>query len=303
VSRVVHVYFHALLDSDRFEDENAWRRLVSLTGNDELYRAHHEGYTAQAVTEFLLWGETNPNAVTSCITRARENARGVRDQISTEMWEELNRVHLFLAANRPRGVIHSQHQLFVRVRQGSHGFQGVMRATLPRGEAYELLALGAHLERADVTARVLAVEHPVVVGLPIDSLEETVRLTALLKACGAFEAFRQAESSVLRVERVLEYLLLDRAGPRTVLFCLDACLRSLEKIAGTSDRPERAIGRLTSELSFLELSDLHGVQLAPLLERVLRGVADAGDEIASTFFTTRVLVPGAYAQAQQQQQQ
>jgi uncharacterized alpha-E superfamily protein len=107
----------------------------------------------------------------------------------------------------------------------------------------------------------------------------------------------------MRATRVLEYLLLDRDCPRTVLFCLDACLRSLEKIAGTSDRPERAIGRLTSELSFVEISELHGAQLDALLDRVLRGIANAGDEIASTFFTTRVLVPGAYAQAQQQQQQ
>jgi uncharacterized alpha-E superfamily protein len=174
-----------------------------------------------------------------------------------------------------------------------------MRATLPRDEAYEFLELGAHIERADGTARILAVEYPAVAGLPPDTREETVRLTALLKSCGAFEAFRKAEPT-LRPPRVLEYLLLDRACPRTVLHCLDACLRSLRAISGRTDGPGRAVGRITSELAFVEVSELHGPPLAPLLDRALAGIHAAGDEIASTYFTTRVIVPGAYAQAQQQ---
>jgi uncharacterized alpha-E superfamily protein len=301
VSRIVHVNFHSLLDADPAGREQAWRRLLLVVGADELYREHFDDYTAESVSEFLLWGTENPNAVTSCVSRARENARGVRDQISTEMWEELNRLHLYLAGSRLQGVMHAQHRQFVRVRQGSHGFQGVMRATLPRGEAYELLRLGAHIERADMTARTLAVEFPVVAALPVDTLEETAGLTALLKLCGAFEAFRKAESSWLRASRVLEYLLLDRACPRTVLFCLENCRRSLEAIGG-ADRPVRALGRLTSELVFLELSELQGDRLRHLLERVLSGIEAAGEEIASTFFTTLAFVPGAYAQAQQQQQ-
>ena len=301
VSRIAHVNFHTLLDADPVGHEQSWRRVLQLGGIDELYREHHDDYAAQSVSAFLLWGPENPNAVTACIARARENARGVRDQISTEMWEELNRLHLFLGTSRLQGVLHAQHQLFVRVRQGSHAFQGVMRATLPRGEAYELLRLGAHVERADITARILAVEYPTVADLPVDSLEETVRLTGLLKLCGAFEAFRRAESSWLRAPTVLEYLLLDQACPRTVLFCLEACQRSLQAIAAGSDRPARAVGRLVSELAFFEVSELHGERLAVLLDRVLRGIAEAGDEIASTFFTSRALVPGAYAQAQQQQ--
>ena len=100
---------------------------------------------------------------------------------------------------------------------------------------------------------------------------------------------------------MLEYLLLDRACPRTVLFCLEGCRRSLEAIGGGGS-PERAIGRLTSELVFLEFTELEGERLNHLLERVLQGIASTGEEIASTFFKTHAFVPGAYAQAQQQQQ-
>ena len=303
MSRIVHVNFHTLLDSGESDEPETWRRLLALGGTDDLFREHHDEYTAEAVAEFMLRSPRNPNAVTACIARARENARGVRDQLITEMWEELNRLHLYLASSRMQGVIHAQHQLFVRVRSGSHGFAGVMNAMLPRGEGYELLRLGAHMERADVTARILAMQYPRVAAALPDSLDETVRVNGLLRSCGAFEAFRKADRSELRAPRVLEYLLFDRSSPRTLLFCLDACLGSLERIAGTSDRPERAIGRLTAELAFLDVTQLYGARLAELLDRMLEGIAAAGDEIASTYFTTRALVPGAFAHAQQQQQQ
>jgi uncharacterized alpha-E superfamily protein len=292
-----------LLDSAAAGQGDAWRRLLLVGGSDELYREHFEAYDAQTVGEFVLWHPANPNSVVACIASARENARSVRDQISSEMWERLNRLHLFLTTHRRGPVARAQHDLFAGVRDGSFGFQGTTHATLPRGEAYEFVVLGQHIERADVTARVLAVEYPSAAALPLDSTEETVRLTALLRSCAAFEAFRKAERSYLRAPRVLEYLLLDRSCPRTVLFCLDACLRSLAAISGGSDRTGRAFGRLAAELSFLDAGDLQGAHLEPLLDRLIRGIDTAGGELAEAYFTTRAFVPGPFAQAQQQQQQ
>jgi uncharacterized alpha-E superfamily protein len=299
IGRRLNVNFHALLDADLPDHGEAWRRLLLVGDNDALFREHFDEYTAQSVTEFLLWHPANPNAVVTCVAQARENARGVREQISSEMWEQLNTLHLFLAAVRPEAVLRAPHGFFVRVREGSHGLQGVMKATLPRGEAYDFLELGAYLERADVAARVLAVEYPIVAALPAESTEGIARLTALLKSCGVFEAYRKAESSQFNAARVLEYVLLDRNSPRTVLFCLQACLSSLASISGGSELPTRALGRLAAELSFLDGAELYGEQFGPLLVRVQRDISRAGNEIAGAYFTTRVIVPGPYAQAQQ----
>jgi uncharacterized alpha-E superfamily protein len=301
MSRLLYVNFHTLLDADRAEHESAWRRLLALSGLEPIFFELYDEIDAETVTDFILWRPENPNSVVTCTNRARENTRGVRDQISSEMWEELNRLHLQLTPSRRRTIGQTPHDMFVRVRHTSHGLKGTMRATLPRGEAYDFLELGAYIERADMTARILAVESPTAAVLPIDSREEAMRLSALLRSCGAFEAFRKEERTVVRAPRVVEYLLLDPRCPRTVLFCVDASLQCLQRIPGTSDRAQRVVGRLVSELSFLDLSELHRLRLAPLLARVLRGIEHAGDEIADTYFTTRVLVPGAYAQAQQQQ--
>jgi uncharacterized alpha-E superfamily protein len=298
-SRLLQVNFHGLLDADLPDRGSTWRDLVLTIGLDDVYREHFDDYSAQAVTEFMLWHPANPDAVTACVARARENARGVREQISSEMWEHLNRLHLLVSRTTPAAVLASPHEFFVRIREGSHAFQGVMKATLARGEAYEFIELGTHLERADATARLLAIKLP---GLMEDEPATVTneRLSSLLRSCGAFEAFRKQVSDELRPAQVVAYLLLERRLPRAICFCLELALAAIRAISGPALRPEMAIGRVFSELAFTELHTLDAsTQL--LLERLMRGLVDAADEIAAGYFTTRVIPPGPYAQQMQQQ--
>jgi len=299
-SRVLHVNFHGLLDADLPDRGKEWRELLLIVGRDDLFREHFPDYTAPAVTEFLLWHPSYPDSVTACFARARENLRGVREQVSSEMWEHLNRLHLLVSRSRPTAVLAAPHDFFVRIREGSQAFQGVMKATLPRGEAYEFLELGRHLERAGATARILTAKVLDLAAAPPDAIAVT-RLSALLKACGAFEAFRKQESDQFRPARVVEYLLLDARFPRSVLFCVERCLRAVQEISGSSQRLERAIGRIVAELSYAEVAELELASTEPLLRGALRSVDEAGVEVAAAYFVTRVILPGPYAQAQQQQ--
>ena len=221
-SRLLHVNFHGLLDADVPDRGRA------LAGADPAARPRRASSAstspttrAQAVTEFMLWHPANPDAVTACVARARENARGVREQISSEMWELLNRLHLLVSRTRPAAVLASPHAFFVRIREASHAFQGVMKATLPRGEAYEFLELGAHLERADTTTRLLAVKVPGLQPERAGGRHERLALEPAASSCGAFEAFRKQVSDELRAARVVAFLLLERSLPRAVTFCLE----------------------------------------------------------------------------------
>ena len=299
-SRLLHVNFHGLLDADLPDRGRAWKDLILFLGRDDVFSEHFSEYTAQSVSEFVLWHPANPDSVTACVTRARENARGAREQISSEMWEHLNRLHLLVSRSRPATVLASPHDFFVRIREGSHAFQGVMKATLPRGEAYEFLELGTHLERADATARLLAVKVPGLTAAEPASVTHE-RLARLLKSCGAFEAFRKQESDELRPAQVVAYLLLERRLPRAVCFSLELALAAIRAISGPVLRPEMAIGRVFSELAFTELLTLDA-STELLLGRVIAGLGDAADEIAAGYFTTRVIPPGPYAQQMQQQQ-
>jgi uncharacterized alpha-E superfamily protein len=294
-SRLVDVTFHGLLDARVTDPELEWRDLLRAIGRDDLFREHFTEYTPTAVTDFLLWNADNPDSVTACVARARANLRGVREQISSEMWEHLNRLHLLVARARPARVHEAPHEFLVRVREGSHAFQGVMKATLSRGEAYEFLELGAHLERADTTARVLLTSAPLLVDGPGD------RLSSLLRSCGGFEAFRRHESEEVQGARVVDFLLLDRSFPRSVLFCSERCLAAVRTISGNSEQPERSLGMLVARLTFADLPQLEPLSLAALLDEVLASVHVAGSELRGAYFATQVDLPGPYAQQQQQQ--
>jgi uncharacterized alpha-E superfamily protein len=290
VARLLHVNFHGLLDTPAEARGAAWHDVVSIVGHDALFAEHFPEATPAAVTEFLLFHPANPDSVAVCVSRARENARTVRERISSELWEQLNRMHFAVRDADRAAVLAGPHEFFVRLRRDSHTFQGLMAATSSRGEAYAFMQLGACLERADVTARVLAVKVPRV---------GPHELVALLKLCGAFEAFRMEASSELDLGRVVEFLLTDRAFPRSTLFCLEVCRRALGVVAGGSS-PERTIGRLCAELDFYDVPAVPGEALRPFLESLPRRIAGAADEIAAAFFTTRVVVPGAFAHAEQQ---
>jgi uncharacterized alpha-E superfamily protein len=182
------------------------------------------------------------------------------------------------------------------VREGSQALQGVMKATLPRGEAYDFLELGAHLERADVVARILSVKLPVLLA-DVPEAVAIGRTIQLLKFAGAMEAYRKHENDRVAVLPAIQFLLLDRDAPRAVLFCLERCLSAIRSISGSSTRPERAIGRIVAELSFADVS----FGLKALLDNAQRGIGETADELASAYFTTRLILPGPYAQQQQQQ--
>jgi uncharacterized alpha-E superfamily protein len=300
-ARLLDVEFHGLLDRHAADPGNAWREFLRTLGKQDEFSEHYDEFTANAVTSYLLWHPANPDSVTACISAARENARSVRDQLSSEMWERINRLFLLVTDVDRESVLPSPHRFFVRLRDGSHGFLGVTEATMERGEGYQFLRLGTHLERADMGARVLNAAFVTSDGLYADGDPGPAQMIDLLKSCSAFEAFRRQAGARLTPTRVAEYLLLDRVFPRAVLYCLDTCLEVVRAVSGTSRGPERTIGRLCAELAFHDVFDVSADPFRQMLARVQRSIVESGDEIADAYFVTRVLAPAAFAQAQQQQ--
>ena len=298
VARLLDVEFHALLDSPDALLEDTWRDLIRATGKEELFHEHFEGLTSAAVAEFLLWHPANPDAVVTCVERARENARSVREQISSEMWERINRLYLAVRAADPQATIAVPHTFFVTLRDASHALQGTVEATLTRGEAYRFLRLGASLERADMTARVVCVK----AGHLELGADTEPRLGALLRSCGAFEAFRRHPGARFDHDSVTAFLVLEESFPRSVRACLSSARDTVTTIAERGDPPTRMLTRLLAELELFELSPHGGTALRELLERVVAGIAAAGEEIGHAFFTTHTIASAPMAQAAQQQQ-
>lgn len=309
LTRLLSVNFHALLDIGGGEAARRWRRLIALTGDETIFARHFEEASARSVSEFMLWHPANPNAVAACVDRARENARGVREIISSEMWQQLNRLRLLVRGVSRDAVLAGPHEFFGQVRDGSQAFQGIAGATMTHGEAYQFIQLGKYLERAEKTVRILDVEYETVSDLSEGSPEASLQLTSLLRSCSAFEPFRRA-SAPLQVVRVVEYLLLNREFPRAVQFCLERCRWALDAVAGAGapdrsarkEAPQRAVGRLCADLQYLDLMEVVQVGLRPYLRVLLERINATSDEIARCYFNTQVILPGAKPDEQQQQQ-
>ena len=311
VARIIAVNFQASLDAPSVSQELAWEPVIAITGDRALYRRFYEHFDAQSVTAFLTRHPENPNAILSCVGRARENARAVREQISREMWEEINRLYHRVSGADPAALASDPYDFFSQIRNGSHLFQGVTDATMAHGEGWEFIQAGKFLERADKTARILDVKYGALAstggeGAPLASLQ----WIALLKSCSAFEPYRRSHSQ-LQPWRVVDFLLLDRAFPRSVAFCLEQTRASLLRISGSPpERPanpaERLLGRLCAELTYLDireaLADLH-----VYLDDMQHKINAIGDAIAQSYFVPSVLPPASlvapYREAQQQQQQ
>jgi len=302
VARLLDVHYHALLDAQVADYDEAWRRIVVLLGEESAYREHFDDFTAQGVAEWLLWHEGNPSAVASCIGIARENARSVREQISGEMWEAINALFL-LAGRANRGATtRGPHAFFEELRNGAHRFQGSADATMTHGAPYEFIQLGLHLERAATTVRVVRGRYPLAVALEEDDPARVQELVALLKSCSAHEAYVKRHGTSLEALSIANELIRSVAFPRAVHYCLRTCAASVDRIAAESGAAHRVLGRLCAELEYGEVDDVSGTGVERTLWELLAGIHAVGDSLTKAFFSSRS-IPVATISTQEAQQQ
>jgi uncharacterized alpha-E superfamily protein len=310
ITRFLTVNFHALLDLPSQDVEASWQPIVAVTGDEDLYLQTFPEYTTRHVIEFLLWHPNNPNAVMACINRARENARTVREQISSEMWEQINKLYFLIKDVNKSAVLRGPHEFFGQVRDGSHAFQGVTHATMPHSDGYHFIHLGKHLERADKTIRILDVKYATLGALDESSSTAQMQLLAMLRSCSALEAYRKVAQQ-LQTWRVVDFLLLNETFPRSARFCSRSCLDAVNVIGRIEDAsrnsqqsgPARVFGRLCAELDYLDIRDVLGQGVHPYLDQLEQRLNQAGDEITTYYFSMQVSLPGAKRSVQQIQQQ
>jgi len=302
-ARLLDVDYHSLLDAHVADHGEVWHRLVRLLGDDGPYAEHFDAFTAQNVAEWLLWHDGNPNAVASCITAARENARSVREQISGEMWEAINSLFLLVGRANRRAAVRGPHAFFEQLRNGAHRFQGCADATMTHGEPYEFIQLGLHLERASTTVRVIRSRYPVAVALAEDDPAQAHELVALLKSCSAFEAYVKRHGATFEPLDIADALVRSEQFPRSVLYCLRTCATSVDRISGEQGAPHRVLGRLCADIEYGEIDDVSAGGVAETLGGLLVGINRAGDALTKAFFSSRALPASAIAIQEAQQQQ
>ncbi|MEX0655104.1 MAG: alpha-E domain-containing protein [Phycisphaeraceae bacterium] len=303
VARVIDVNLHLMLDLPLDGDEQ-WAPLVNTMGDEAIFRDRYGEPTQDNVIRFLTFDADNPNSIVSCLRSARENARQVRDAISSEMWEQANRFYLMVrAAAAQYEAMDSPNVFYNDVKMASHLFGGITDATMSHNEGWHFGQLGRLFERADKTARILDVKYFIVlpgveyVGTPYDEIQ----WSALLKSVSAFEMYRKKHRGV-RPDPVAAFLILDRQFPRSMQSCLYKGQWSLHQITGTPissfrNLAEQRLGRLRAEMDYTSIDEIVAEGLHEYLDGFQARLNEVGHAVGETFFGYPPSRPAAPAPA------
>ena len=306
IARFIDVNLYLMLDLP-YGAKQQWEPLVVTTGDLPFFQQHYGEASKENVIQFLTFDQTYSNSILSCLNMARENARSIREIISSEMWEEVNRFYLMVkdaADRRPANIA----DFFAQVKLSSHRFAGIMDATMTHNEGWHFGQMGRLQERADKTARILDVKYyyllPSVqwVGTPFDQVE----WIALLKSASAYEMYRKSQRRITPAN-VADFLILHQQFPRSIHFCLLQVQRSLHAITGTpygcwSNDAERAIGKLCGDLSYMTIDDVITTGLHEFLEEIQGRINEMGVKMAQTFFVNEPILTPVQPQSQSQTQ-
>jgi uncharacterized alpha-E superfamily protein len=246
------------LDLDRRPESGGWD-FERLYASLQLKPPRELPSNPTALIDAVVFDLANRDSVASCVTAARENARQVREEISSEMWEQINGLFLQLKDVRAEGTLAGRpHYLLRLVIDGIHLFQGITDATMAHGEGWQYLQVGRFLERAGSTAKLVDLNFSsgTRVARPDD-----VEWVGLLRSCSALEAYCRHYTADLRPDRIAEFLLLDSEFPRSVRFAsarVESALRSVAQLTSrrAGGRPERMAGRLHASLDYGQVDEI-----------------------------------------------
>jgi uncharacterized alpha-E superfamily protein len=307
-ARMVDVTYHTLLESPLVDVSRSWEQLLEVLHLGAAFAEtteHELPIDPQRVVGFLTLAPDNPGSIAVSVLRARENVRSVREQVSTELWEAVNDLHLTL--QRPglaRDIREQPSGLLREVRSAGMAIYGIASETMPRDDGWRFLALGRMLERAEMMCRLIDVRYGQLVALDGDSrrLHSSAAAAdapartrpertdfhhwiAVLKSASALEAYRRRYRGSIDPADVVEFLLLADDLPRSVLFCLTSAMRQLESLSdGRGSRALRLTGRTASALRYRDVGELFAEDLHTFLADVQDRIQDIAEAVADEFF-------------------
>ena len=276
-ARLLDVHVHTLLEDPWVDEAAASRDVLSVMG----VKLRGVAVDSRLTVERLAFAPDDTSSIVGALTAARENARGVREALSSELWEALNATYHSLPSQQAAAQRHGPHGFFRYVRERAAVVAGLLDGTMPRDDGWRFLVLGRSLERVDMTARLLWAR-----GQQRGASSGWI---GLLKSCSAHEAYLRTYRAAVEPEKVVEFLVLDRLFPRSVYAALvqaETCLTELDPNigrTGVDDAARRFLGRARTDLEFRVAHELL-VDLPGLLGVLQSTCADTAAALSARYF-------------------
>jgi len=272
-ARLVGVHLGLMLEAHAGHDEKRWPFIIHSLG---ITSKAPGGGDPAAILNWLTFDPAGRSSIVAAVSNARENARQVREMISSEMWEQVNRLFHEVRGFSRGSVLDRDPQDFLQSTiNGCHLFDGITASTMNHGEGWQFIRLGRFIERAGAVSTLLDVHFEEFLPSPAAGIDPADHLEwiGLLKVCTAFEAYCKVYTAELRADRIADFLLLNREFPHSVRFAVDAIQTALHALpAGSSEfgssRLTRLAGRLQASLNFSQMDEIMAGGLSPALAAV-----------------------------------
>ncbi len=271
-ARVLNVQLYLMLERGAGSDERHWERVRKSLGLE----------TGKTPQEFA-------SSIVTSVVAARENARQVREQISSEMWEQLNRLFHAVKSVDPEHREGDARDFLRGIQDGSHMFQGITDSTMTHGEGWQFIQAGRYLERAIALSTLVSVHFREFFGVVAPDVEP-LEWIGLLQSCTAFEAYCKAYTADLRADRIAEFLVLNAVFPHSIRFSADALAASLKQIGQDApgrpaSRVERIAGRMQATLAYGQMDEIMSGGLQSYLDMVRRQCVQVYGAVYQTYVT------------------
>ena len=297
VARILLVNSNLLMDVGELApdlQQKQWESVLQIMRSGALPVADRasagDTSTGYRVAHHMTFNAENPNSLFSCISRARENARGVRETISAEMWENLNTLYWTLR-DAPARFDESPEDFYRQVITGSMLFQGLTDQTMQHDQRWHFTQLGKYLERIDVTARVIGTRFPLLKSAEkqLETPIRNIQWMSVLRSCCSIEAYRRNYIGDMDPVRVAAFLLLEGDFPRSVRFAVIQAHAAIAAIRAEVnprgiDLAERALGRLKIQLEYAEPNEIVKPGVPQYCDKIQTDVAEAALAIQKTYF-------------------
>jgi len=285
VARVVGVNANLLLDLPR-GIAPGWKPLIDITGANATFEEHYQEYGERQVVKFLLGDADNPGSVMTSLRGARENCRTVRDILPREAWELLNELYLYAGDQLPAGLTkRGRHGYLRHIVASCQMLNGMLCSVLSRDEGYQFLHLGSHLERADMTTRIIDVRSADLLPDEVTGLRpfDTIQWRSVLTSMSAYQMYRQHMHVQVRRQEVLKFLFKDQLFPRAVLYCLDAVEEGIGSLKNNA-APLKAARAVANKIQRTRVERLQQDALHGFVDELQLGITAVHDAIKSAYF-------------------
>ena len=284
-ARMINATSQMLLDLPRGASFG-WDVLLKVAGLDLVFRETYPAYDEASIMRFLIGDGSNPGSIKSCIERARENSRTLREILPRAAWERINSLYLYVRDHSDAALDRANRYIVLeQIIERRQTVVGMLSENMSHDVAYQFIVLGRNIERADMTTRIVDITAAVLLPRQQGAEDPAMNLLwmGVLKALNAYQMYRRHVSVHVRGTDVVNYLLKDEIFPRTVLYCLQEIRDAFDTVPN-STVPRALLESARIRVSATRVESLSEQERHEHLDAVQADIAAIDRAVAAQYF-------------------